>query len=111
MVVEALCLFLSRRPLTSIIHPTPRTHTHTTSKRIYYFSAFQPRTIDKLIALRKWIQEQNMNNLLQVMVDGGINDQTCRVVRGAGADVLVAGTYLFEHSKSMKDGVKELLML
>jgi len=52
-----------------------------------------------------------MDNLIQVMVDGGINDKTCRIVRGAGADVVVAGTYLFEHSKSMKDGVKELLML
>ena len=52
-----------------------------------------------------------MDNLIQVMVDGGINDKTCRIVRGAGADVVVVGTYLFEHSKSMKDGVKELLML
>ena len=111
MAVEALCLFLSRRHLTSIKHPIPRAHTHTTSKRIYSFSAFQPRTIDKLIDLRKWMQEQNMDNLIQVMVDGGINDKTCRIVRGAGADVVVVGTYLFEHSKSMKDGVKELLML
>ncbi len=31
-----------------------------------------------------------------IQVDGGINDQTAKMAREAGADVMVAGTYIFQ---------------
>ena len=42
-----------------------------------------------------------------IEVDGGINDETAKLVIEAGADMIVAGTYLFG-CKDMKEGVKRL---
>jgi ribulose-phosphate 3-epimerase len=42
-----------------------------------------------------------------IEVDGGINAQTAKECVDAGANVLVAGTFLYR-SKEMKEGVKEL---
>lgn len=46
-------------------------------------------------------------NSVDIQVDGGINDETAKLCVEAGANVIVAGTYLF-HASSMKDGVKSL---
>jgi ribulose-phosphate 3-epimerase len=35
---------------------------------------------------------------VHIQVDGGITDKTAPIVREAGANVLVAGSYLFGHS-------------
>ncbi|MBR5090765.1 MAG: ribulose-phosphate 3-epimerase, partial [Ruminiclostridium sp.] len=43
-----------------------------------------------------------------IEVDGGINGETVKLVREAGANVLVAGTYLFR-SDDMTAAVKSLL--
>ncbi len=46
--------------------------------------------IEKLVAKRK---QHGYKYLIQV--DGGINDQTAPLVKAAGVDVIVAGSYLF----------------
>jgi len=43
------------------------------------------------------------------MVDGGINKYTSKRVREAGATILVAGSFLFQHPKSIAEGVQELM--
>ena len=40
-----------------------------------------------------------------IEVDGGINDETATLVKEAGADILVSGSYLF------KDNMKERIKL
>ena len=50
--------------------------------------AFMPEVLPKIENLRK-IYERH------IQVDGGINDKTASSTRSAGADVMVAGTYLF----------------
>ncbi len=50
--------------------------------------AFMPEVLHKIEALRKVFDRH-------IQVDGGINDKTAAQTRDAGADVMVAGTYLF----------------
>lgn len=61
---------------------------------------FMPSAIKKIKTLRKWIDKQNLNCLIEV--DGGINAETSKLCRKAGADILVAGSYLYGH-----DDIKE----
>lgn len=61
---------------------------------------FMPKTLRKIKKLRKVIDKNSYNCLIEV--DGGINDITGKKCRKAGADVLVAGSYLFGH-----DDIKE----
>ncbi|MBI3324397.1 MAG: ribulose-phosphate 3-epimerase [Candidatus Omnitrophica bacterium] len=50
--------------------------------------AFMPETLPKIALLRQWFAGD-------IVVDGGINAQTAKQVRQAGANVLVAGTSIF----------------
>lgn len=54
---------------------------------------FIPSTIGKLERLRRLIQETGSNALIEI--DGGVNLETGRLLAKAGADVLVAGSYIF----------------
>lgn len=55
--------------------------------------AFMPAALDKIRELRREIDEHDFNVLIEV--DGGINRETGYLSRLAGADVLVAGTYVY----------------
>ncbi|MBI3317599.1 MAG: ribulose-phosphate 3-epimerase [Candidatus Omnitrophica bacterium] len=50
--------------------------------------AFMPEVLPKIEALRRIFKRH-------IQVDGGINHETGRLTQSAGADVLVAGTYIF----------------
>ncbi len=50
--------------------------------------AFIPSVLSKIEALRKIFNRH-------IQVDGGINHETARSTHSAGADVMVAGTYIF----------------
>lgn len=54
---------------------------------------FIPASLAKIARLRKMLDQVNSGAFLQV--DGGINLSTGREVVAAGADVLVAGSYVF----------------
>ena len=58
--------------------------------------AFIKSSLSKIKFLRRYINRHKLNVLIEV--DGGINDITGPLARKAGADILVAGTYLFGHS-------------
>lgn len=55
--------------------------------------SFIPHTIDKIKALRRLIAHNGSHALIEI--DGGINEATGRSCAEAGADVLVAGSYVF----------------
>jgi ribulose-phosphate 3-epimerase len=57
--------------------------------------SFINSTLAKISALRKMIDDRNL--AIDIQVDGGINDQTFKAVVDAGANILVAGSYLFGH--------------
>ncbi len=66
---------------------------------------FMPDALRKLSALRDECKRQNLDILLEV--DGGINAETAPLAVNAGANVLVAGNYLFS-ADDMAARVKEI---
>ncbi len=58
--------------------------------------AFIPATLDKVRQLADLRQKQAYSYLIEV--DGGVNDKTAADCLAAGADILVAGSYVFGHS-------------
>ena len=57
---------------------------------------FDPSALDKITVLRQWAQAAGAD--LRIEVDGGINAETGKLCREAGADVLVAGSYIFKNN-------------
>lgn len=51
-------------------------------------------TTDKINEIRQKSDEMGLD--IDIQVDGGISDKTCGIVKENGANVLVAGTYLFK---------------
>lgn len=70
--------------------------------------AFMESALDKISKLRKTIDRRHLSTLIEV--DGGINDVTGRKCIEAGADVLVAGSYIFGQ-KDLDKRIKELKRL
>ena len=66
---------------------------------------FMDCSIEKIKQLRNIIDENHYDCLIQV--DGGINENTAKLVKDAGVDVLVAGSYLFKN-ENMKAAIKAL---
>ena len=68
---------------------------------------FISETVDKIRAIRQKINELGLE--INVEVDGGINGTTSSIVREAGANVLVSGSYLFAADNMAKaaDSLKE----
>lgn len=54
---------------------------------------FIPRTLDKLRKLREMIELSSNKPLIEI--DGGVNATTAPLLAKAGADILVAGSYVF----------------
>ena len=69
---------------------------------------FMPQALEKLSVLRKEITKRGLDILLEV--DGGINAETAPLAVNAGADVLVAGNYVFsaENMKATVEAIKKL---
>jgi len=67
--------------------------------------AFIPETVDRIAKLRAEIDRRNLETLIEV--DGGINAETGKLCKDAGADVLVAGSYVFKND--IREAVKSLM--
>ena len=67
--------------------------------------SFIPSALDKIAHLRKEIDKNEYQCLIEV--DGGINEETGKLCKAAGVDVLVAGSYLFGH-KDLKQRLEAL---
>lgn len=57
--------------------------------------SFITSSIEKIKSLRDKIQEKQLS--IDIQVDGGINNETAKDVVAAGANILVAGSYLYGH--------------
>lgn len=55
--------------------------------------AFIPDSLSKISTLNQWRKEQNLSYIIEV--DGGVNEETARLCEAAGADVVVAGSAVF----------------
>ena len=66
---------------------------------------FIPSVIDKVKELRELASKKNPDLLIEI--DGGVNDKNAKLLKEAGADVLVAGSYIFKH-KNYEEAIKAL---
>jgi len=58
---------------------------------------FMESEITKITELKKIKDEQKLN--FEIEIDGGINNETAKICKSSGADVLVAGSYIFSNNK------------
>lgn len=65
---------------------------------------FKPESADRIRTLRGWLDEAGLSSHIEV--DGGINAETAKILKEAGADVLVAGSYVFR--SNIREAVKSL---
>ena len=56
--------------------------------------SFMPNSLDKIKYLKSKKEEKNYKYLIEV--DGGVNEKTAPLVKEAGVEVIVAGTYVFK---------------
>ena len=68
--------------------------------------SFIDSSVSKILRLRDYIDENKIKNVL-IEVDGGINEETAKLCKLAGVDVLVAGSYLFGH-EDIKERIEKL---
>ncbi len=69
---------------------------------------FMPEALGKLTALKNECNRRGLN--IDLEVDGGINGETAPLAVKAGANVLVAGNYIFS-AEDMSERVKEIKSL
>lgn len=69
--------------------------------------SFMASQLPKLTALKSWAAAHPARNL-HIEVDGGIKSANISAVTGAGANVLVAGSSIFNAAHSVSDCVKAL---
>lgn len=93
--VEAVMPFLEKLEMVLVMTVEPG----------YGGQGFLSYTLPKIAAIRKKADE--IKPSLMIEVDGGINEETAPLVKNAGADVLVSGTYLFG-ANYMKDAIESL---
>lgn len=68
---------------------------------------FMPEAAERIRTLKTWLHGCGSNALIEV--DGGINGKTGKICAEAGADVLVAGSYVFKND--IKEAVQSLCQL
>ena len=66
---------------------------------------FMANSIGKIKELREYIDKNNLE--VQIEVDGGINNETIKLIKEAGADIAVVGSYLVK-SDDYKETVRKL---
>ena len=66
---------------------------------------FIPQMLDKIARLRKMINERNLT--VDIQVDGGINRETARQVIAAGANILVAGSAIYQ-AEDIEEAIREI---
>lgn len=70
--------------------------------------SFIENTYDKTMALKRLITEKGATTLIEI--DGGVTNKNAKQLKDAGADVLVAGSYVFksENPTDTISGLKEM---
>ncbi len=68
---------------------------------------FQDSALSKLKKLVEWRAERQAEVIL--LVDGGVNAEKAPLVMKAGADIVVVGTFLFNHPKGLRHAVSQLM--
>ena len=72
----------------------------------YGGQTFIEDTLEKISSLKQYIEDHSFD--VDIQVDGGINERTARKAVLSGADILVAGSAVFNQNFSVCDGIKAI---
>ncbi len=67
---------------------------------------FISSVVEKAKKLKALIEKKNPNCLIQV--DGGVNDSNIQELKDAGVDVVVAGSFVFNHPDGYKKAIESI---
>jgi len=67
---------------------------------------FIPNIVEKAARLKDLILRRNPNCLIEV--DGGVNETNVTQLKGAGVDIVVAGSYVFKHKEGLSAAIESL---
>lgn len=67
---------------------------------------FIPSVLEKAKRLKKLILQKNPQCLIEV--DGGVNDENAKLLKEAGADIVVAGSFVYGHPEGIKEAIASL---
>ena len=67
---------------------------------------FIPSVVERASRLKELINRRNPNCLIEV--DGGVNDKNVTLLKEAGVDIVVAGSYVFKHPEGVKTAIESL---
>jgi ribulose-phosphate 3-epimerase len=68
--------------------------------------SFIPEVVEKIRRLKVLCERINPKCLIEI--DGGVNDVNIEMLRDAGVDVCVAGSYVFKHAEGLKRAIDSL---
>ena len=57
---------------------------------------FIPESLDRIKEIRQFLDRQNLSERVSIQVDGGVDLNNAAEIAAAGADILVAGSAIFE---------------
>lgn len=69
--------------------------------------SFIHHTVQKIKQVAKWRQQLNLS--FEIEVDGGVNTETAKLCTDAGADVLVAGSAVFNQDNRER-AIKDIIL-
>ena len=78
---------------------------HSSPTYAFFFALILASSLLLYKDIKKIKDDQDLK--FDIQVDGGINDQNAKILKEAGADVLVSGSYLFKQ-KDMKEAIEKL---
>ncbi len=67
---------------------------------------FIPSVIERASRLKELIEKRNPKCLIEV--DGGVNKQNIELLKNAGVDIVVAGSYVYKHPNGIKSAIDSL---
>lgn len=70
--------------------------------------SFISSQVDKVAELKEMLRERGLEDKVEIEVDGGIKPETAPLMVEAGADILVAGSYLFNGEGKLIDRMQAL---
>ncbi len=67
---------------------------------------FIPSVLERAVRLKELIEKRNPECLIEV--DGGVNDINVHMLKEAGVDVVVAGSYVYKHPEGVEEAIASL---
>lgn len=67
---------------------------------------FIPSVLERAVRLKDLIEKRNPQCLIEV--DGGVSDKNIHMLKEAGVDIVVAGSYVYKHPEGVKEAIASL---